>query len=76
MKGKPVFIQPAKINMANHKKNSDKYCYYHQDKEQNSDECFHLKRLIEKIIKAEEINEFLRDPKDKLGPNETRNTEP
>ncbi|KAL8119456.1 hypothetical protein AgCh_016830 [Apium graveolens] len=55
------FILPAKMKMVDQKKNVDKYYDYHQDKGHNPDKCFHLKRLIKKMIKAGELNVFIRD---------------
>ncbi|XP_074368150.1 uncharacterized protein LOC141708422 [Apium graveolens] len=46
IKGKPRFVHPAKMKVPNHKKNLDKYCDYHRDKGHNTDECYHLKKLI------------------------------
>lgn len=45
----------------------DKYCDYHRDKGHNTDECFHLKKLIDKMIKADELNQFVKDLREKLG---------
>lgn len=58
-----------------HKKNPKKYCDYHQDKGHNTDEYCHLKNLIEKKIKVRELNHFVKDLRDKLGPREDRETE-
>ncbi|XP_074353915.1 uncharacterized protein LOC141692837 [Apium graveolens] len=70
IKGKPVFVRPAKMKVPNHKKNPDKYCDYHRDKGHNTDECYHLKKLIERMIKDGELNQFVRDLRDRLGPKE------
>ncbi|XP_074323875.1 uncharacterized protein LOC141660792 [Apium graveolens] len=56
------------MKVPNHKKNPDKYCDYHRDKGHNTDECYHLKKLIERMIKEGELNQFVRDLRDKLGP--------
>ncbi|XP_074337279.1 uncharacterized protein LOC141674474 [Apium graveolens] len=72
IKGKPGFVRPAKIKVPNHKKNPDKYCDYHKDKGHNPDECYHLKRLIECMIKDGELNQFIRDLRDGLGPKENQ----
>ncbi|XP_074352997.1 uncharacterized protein LOC141692157 [Apium graveolens] len=70
IKGKPGFVRPAKMKVPNHKKNPDKYCDYHRDKGHNTDECYHLKKLIERMIKDGELNQFVRDLRDRLGPKE------
>lgn len=49
-----------------HTRNMDKYCDYHKDKGHSTDECSHLKKLIEKIIRARELNQFMKDLRDKL----------
>ncbi|XP_074375068.1 uncharacterized protein LOC141716786 [Apium graveolens] len=67
IKGKPGFVQPTKIKVPNHKKNPDKCCDYHRDKEHNTDECYHLKKLIERMIKEGKINQFVRDLRDRMG---------
>ncbi|XP_074354625.1 uncharacterized protein LOC141693419 [Apium graveolens] len=56
IKGKPGFVRPTKMNVPNHKKNLDKYCDYHRDKGRNIDECYHLKKLIERMIIEGELN--------------------
>lgn len=53
-----------------YRRNKDKYCDYHKDKWHNTDECFHLKKQIEKMIKAGELNQFVSDLRNKLGPKE------
>ncbi|XP_074377426.1 uncharacterized protein LOC141718951 [Apium graveolens] len=70
IKGKPGFVRPAKMKVPNHKKNPDKYCNYHRDKGHNTDECYHLKKLIERMIKDGELNQFVRDLRDRLVPKE------
>ncbi|XP_074347497.1 uncharacterized protein LOC141686357 [Apium graveolens] len=63
------------MKVPNHKKNVDKYCDYHRDKGHNTDECYHLKRLIERMIKDGELNQFVRDLRDRLGPKENQEEE-
>ncbi|KAL8093495.1 hypothetical protein AgCh_035391 [Apium graveolens] len=75
IKGKPGFVRPAKMKVPNHKKNPDKYCDYHRDKGHNTDECYHLKKLIERMIKDGELNQFVRDLRDRLGPKENQEEE-
>ncbi|XP_074377897.1 uncharacterized protein LOC141719418 [Apium graveolens] len=72
IKGKPRFVRPAKMKVPNHKKTPDKYCDYHRDKGHNTDECYHLKKLIERMIKEGELNQFVRDLRDKLGPKDNQ----
>ncbi|XP_074378022.1 uncharacterized protein LOC141719543 [Apium graveolens] len=59
IKGKPGFVRPAKMKVPNYKKNPDKYCDYHKDKGHNTDECYHLKKLMERMIKEGELNQFV-----------------
>ncbi|XP_074360790.1 uncharacterized protein LOC141701043 [Apium graveolens] len=75
IKGKPEFVRPAKMKVPNHKKTPDKYCDYHRDKGHNTDECYHLKKLIERMIKDGELNQFVRDLRDRLGPKENQEEE-
>ncbi|XP_074360621.1 uncharacterized protein LOC141700838 [Apium graveolens] len=70
IKGKPGFVHPAKMKVPNHKKNPDKYCDYHRDKGHNTDECYRLKKFIERMIKDGELNQFVRDLRDRSGPKE------
>ncbi|XP_074323291.1 uncharacterized protein LOC141660225 [Apium graveolens] len=63
------------MKVPNHKKNPDKYCDYHRDKGHNTDECYHLKKLIERMIKDSELNQFIRDLRDRLGPKENQEEE-
>lgn len=67
IKGKSGFVRPTKMKVPDHKKNLDKYCDYHQDKGHNTDEYYHLKKLIERMIKGGELNHFVKDLRDKLG---------
>ncbi|XP_074355849.1 uncharacterized protein LOC141695509 [Apium graveolens] len=60
------------MKVPNHKKNPDKYCNYHRDKGHNTDECYHLKKLIERMIKEGELNQFIRDLRDRLGPKDNQ----
>ncbi|XP_074336248.1 uncharacterized protein LOC141673403 [Apium graveolens] len=48
------------MKVPNHKKNPDKYCDYHRDKGHNTDECYHLKKLIERMIKDGKLNQFAK----------------
>ncbi|KAL8155442.1 hypothetical protein AgCh_000727 [Apium graveolens] len=75
IKGKPGFVRPAKMKVPNHKKNPDKYCDYHRDKGHNTNECYHLKSLIERMIKDGKLNQFFRDLRDRLGPKENQEEE-
>ncbi|XP_074337219.1 uncharacterized protein LOC141674410 [Apium graveolens] len=68
IKGKPGFVRLAKMKVPNHKKNPDKYYDYHSDKGHNIDECYHLKKLIERMIKDGELNQFVRDLRDRIRP--------
>ncbi|XP_074377371.1 uncharacterized protein LOC141718896 [Apium graveolens] len=75
IKGKPGFVRPTKMKVQNHKKNPDKYCDYHRGKGHNTDECYHLKKLIKRMIKDGELNQFVRDLRDRLGPKENQEEE-
>lgn len=72
IKGKPGFVRPTKLKIPDRKKNPDKYCDYHKDKGHNTDECYDLKKLIEKMIKAGELTQLIKDLRDKLGPRNDR----
>ncbi|KAK1384010.1 hypothetical protein POM88_021745 [Heracleum sosnowskyi] len=76
IKGKPGFVRPARMKMPDYKKNGNKYCDYHPDKGHNTDECYHLKKLIEKMIKEGELNKFVKDLRDKLSPKKDKRKEP
>lgn len=58
--------------MPDRKKNLDKYCDYHLDNGHNTNKCFHMKKLIEKMIKAGEKTQFIKVLRDKLGPRGDR----
>lgn len=55
-----------KLKISDCKKNVDKYYDYHQDNGYNIGECYHLKKLIEKMIKAGQLNQFFKDLRDNL----------
>ena len=67
IKGKPGFVRPPKMMInPDYKKNVDKYCDYHRDNGHNTDECYHLKKLIEKMVKAGDLNQYVKDLRDRL----------
>ncbi|KAK1372396.1 hypothetical protein POM88_028589 [Heracleum sosnowskyi] len=70
IKGKPSFVRPSRLKTPDHKKNEDKYCDYHRDKGHNTDQCYHLKKLIEKMIKGGELSEYVGDLRSRLEPRE------
>ncbi|KAK1363227.1 hypothetical protein POM88_038788 [Heracleum sosnowskyi] len=72
IKGKPGFVRPARMKTPDYKKNGDKYCEYHKDKGHNTDECYHLKKLIEKMVKGGELEQYKGDLRDKLESKEPR----
>ncbi|KAK1363125.1 hypothetical protein POM88_038686 [Heracleum sosnowskyi] len=76
IKRKPGFVRPARMKMPDYKKNGNKYCDYHQDKGHNTDECSHLKKLVKKMINDGELNQFVKDLRDKLAPREDKRKEP
>ncbi|XP_074355778.1 uncharacterized protein LOC141695432 [Apium graveolens] len=63
------------MKVPKHKKNPDKYYDYHRDKGHNTDECYHLKKLIERMIKDDELNQSVQDLRDRLGPKENQEEE-
>lgn len=76
IKGKPRFVRPHKLKTHDYKKNGDKYCDYHKDKGHNTEECYHLKKLIEKMVKEGELKQYIGDLRDKLGLKEDRKRKP
>ncbi|XP_074377191.1 uncharacterized protein LOC141718711 [Apium graveolens] len=75
IKGKLGFIRPEEMKVKNHKTNPDKY-KYHQDKGHSIGECYHLKKLIDRIIKEGGLNQLIQDLRDKLGLKNNREEEP
>ncbi|KAK1392246.1 hypothetical protein POM88_011302 [Heracleum sosnowskyi] len=74
IKGKPGFVRPSRLRTPENRRNENKYCDYHRDKGHNTDECFHLKKLIEKMIKDGELTQFVGDLRDKLESMEKQKT--
>lgn len=72
IKGKPGFVRPARLKTPENRRNENKYCDYHRDKGHNTDECYHLKKLIEKMIKDGELTKFVGDLRDKLDDKEKK----
>ena len=64
------------MKIPDYKINSDKYCDYHRDNGHNTDECYHLKKLIEKMVKASDLNQYVKDLRDRLGPKEDKGKAP
>ncbi|GKB02692.1 hypothetical protein Tco_0830781 [Tanacetum coccineum] len=45
------------------KRNSNKFCEFHGEVGHNTDECMHLKRQIEEMIKAEKLSHLIKEIK-------------
>ncbi|XP_074336973.1 uncharacterized protein LOC141674149 [Apium graveolens] len=60
------------MKVQNHNKNPEIYYDYHRDKGHNTDECYHLKKLIERMFKEGKLNHFVRDLRDRLGPKDNQ----
>lgn len=72
IKGKPGFVRPARLKTPENRRNENKYCDYHRDKGHNTDECFHLKKLIKKMIKEGELTKFVGDLRVELDDKEKK----
>ncbi|GJV37301.1 reverse transcriptase domain-containing protein [Tanacetum coccineum] len=51
----PPMVTPAD------KRSSNKFCEFHNDKGQNTDECMQLKKQIEELVKAGKLSHFIKE---------------
>lgn len=75
IKGKPGFVRPTPIKAPEYRWNANKYCDYHSDKGHDTYECYHLKKLIEKMIREGNLKQFIQDLRDKLSSRKERGKE-
>ncbi|GJY75942.1 hypothetical protein Tco_0481058 [Tanacetum coccineum] len=58
-KGK--FKAPPPMSMPVEKRNNNKFCEFHGEVGHNTDECMHLKRQIEELIKAGKLSHVIKE---------------
>ena len=51
----------GKLKSLPEKRSRDKYYRYHKDHDHDTEDCFKLKFIIEKLIKKEHLIEFVRN---------------
>ncbi|GAV61367.1 hypothetical protein CFOL_v3_04894 [Cephalotus follicularis] len=50
---------PAPLRIAQKKRESDKYCRYHRDHANDTEECRHLKNQIENLIRKSHLRKYV-----------------
>nr|GEU58484.1 reverse transcriptase domain-containing protein [Tanacetum cinerariifolium] len=58
-KGK--FKTPPPMTTRVEKRNNNKFCEFHEEVRHNTDECMHLKRQIEELIKARKLSHVIKE---------------
>ncbi|KAI3465817.1 hypothetical protein Pfo_022480 [Paulownia fortunei] len=74
-------IQPPRpLRESSRRAKSDKYCHFHRDRGHTTEECFHLKQEIERLIRKGYLTEFIEkansNRKNKRWRNAPRQQEP
>nr|GEU38463.1 reverse transcriptase domain-containing protein [Tanacetum cinerariifolium] len=69
-KGK--FKTPPPLTMHVEKRNSNKFCEFHEEVGHNTDECMHLKRQIEELIKAGKLSHLIKELKQGSGKDQPK----
>ncbi|XP_030930899.1 uncharacterized protein LOC115956740 [Quercus lobata] len=65
IKGDPSLKWPEKMKGDPNKRNRNKYCHFHRDHGNDTDECYDLKQQIENLIRQGKLRNFLgREHKD------------
>ncbi|GJT25701.1 reverse transcriptase domain-containing protein [Tanacetum coccineum] len=69
-KGK--FKAPPPMTTHVEKRNSNKFCEFHDEVGHNIDECMHLKRQIEEMIKARKLSHLIKEIKQRGGKDQPK----
>ncbi|GJT50777.1 hypothetical protein Tco_0976934 [Tanacetum coccineum] len=54
------------------KRNASKFCEFHGEVGHTTDECMHLKRQIEEMLKAEKLSHLIKELKQNNGKDQTK----
>nr|GEU68138.1 reverse transcriptase domain-containing protein [Tanacetum cinerariifolium] len=57
------FQSPPPMVMPVEKRSSNKFCDFHNDKGHSTDECMHLKKKIEELVRAEKLSHLIKEIK-------------
>nr|GEY17196.1 reverse transcriptase domain-containing protein [Tanacetum cinerariifolium] len=69
-KGK--FKTPPPMTTSVKKRNSNKFCEFHEEVRHNTDECMHLKRQIEELLKNEKLSHVIKEIKQNSGKDQPK----
>ncbi|GJR68889.1 hypothetical protein Tco_0014954 [Tanacetum coccineum] len=69
-KGK--FKPPPPMTTPVEKKNASKFCEFHEEVGHTTDECMHLKRQIEEMLKAEKLSHLIKELKQSNGKDQAK----
>ncbi|GJY31826.1 reverse transcriptase domain-containing protein [Tanacetum coccineum] len=69
-KGK--FKPPPPMTTLVEKRNASKFCEFHGEVGHTTDECMHLKRQIEEMLKAEKLSHLIKELKQNNGKDQTK----
>ncbi|GJX93216.1 hypothetical protein Tco_0347802, partial [Tanacetum coccineum] len=56
------------------KRNTSKFCEFHEEVGYTADECMHLKRQIEEMLKAGKLSHLIKELKQNNGKDQTKTT--
>ena len=55
--------RPSKLKSSPENRDREKYCRFHRDHEHNTEDCFRLKIVIDKLIERGHLAEFVTNYK-------------
>ncbi|GKB83904.1 hypothetical protein Tco_0950799 [Tanacetum coccineum] len=55
-----MFIAPPPMIIALEARNKNKYCEFHRDKGHNTNDCLHLRRKIEEVVKSDQLAHLVK----------------
>ena len=79
IKNEPFFSWPALLGGDPSKKDPNKYCSYHREKDHMTERCYSLKQHLEELAKAGHLRRYLGDDQKQHyheGPTVAHNTKP
>ncbi|XP_077246054.1 uncharacterized protein LOC143885898 [Tasmannia lanceolata] len=63
IRGKEYLQWPQKMKGTGRKRNTRKYCHYHDDHGHMTDECYNLKNEIERLAELGRVDKYLLNPR-------------
>lgn len=71
---KAKFKTPPPMLTPIEKRNGNKYCEFHGEVRHNTDECMHLKRQIEELLRTGKLSNVIKELKQNSGKDQSKAT--